>query len=82
MSLSKSRTLRCPPIFTGRSYWATKSSSSTRMPLSPLRSPFQVPSTSGAIDVVMAMPVTTMFGKPPFAVDGLAIIYIPPWTCT
>src|SRR5690606_30487674 len=59
---------------TGRSYSSTKESSRTSMPLSPLRSPFHVASTSPAIDVVAARLVTTTLGKFPFKVEGVVTV--------
>src|SRR6476620_7883705 len=59
---------------TGRSYSSTKGSSRTSIPLSPLRSPFHVASTSPAIDVVAAILVTTTLGKFPFKVEGVVTV--------
>ena len=55
---------RCPPMRTGRSNSSTNGSSRVRIPLWPSSSNFHVFSASVARAVVMAMPVTTMLGKP------------------
>src|SRR5690348_8975666 len=74
LSRVSGETFRWPPMRTGRSYSSMKESSRTSMPLSPLRSPFHVASTSPAIDVVAARLVTTTFGKFPFKVEGVVTV--------